>query len=42
MRVPGEVIVEHYANVPDHGALTDRVVAEKRIEYGHGGEKKTR
>ena len=28
MRVPGEVLVEHYAKVPHRGDLMDRVLAE--------------
>ena len=26
--VPGEVPIEHHAKVPDHGALTNRVLAK--------------
>ena len=28
VRVPGEILVEHYAKVPHRGVLTDRVLAK--------------
>ena len=35
VRVPGEVLVEHYAKVPHAGALTNRVLAKPNCDGGH-------
>ena len=35
VRVPGEVLVEHNAEVSHTGALTDRILAKPNCDGGH-------